>query len=112
MVSCEGTPLGRARKVLSQSCLELLDVLPGVGPGDDGADGDGHDVNQLVELRAIDPGVGQASEVVSEGQILVGHRRLLLGVRPLRSEIRLPWRGRPVRGSPRTWSVRREVRSR
>ena len=51
---------------------EVLDVIPGVGPGDDGADGDGDDIEQFVEPGAVDAGVGQPGEVVGDGEFLVG----------------------------------------
>jgi hypothetical protein len=35
------------------------DLLPGVGVGNDGTDGDGHDVDQEVFLAAVEAGIGQ-----------------------------------------------------
>jgi hypothetical protein len=51
---------------------EVLDVVPGLGPGDDGGDGDGDAVEQFVEAGAVDAGVGQLGEVVGKGQVVVG----------------------------------------
>ena len=51
---------------------EVLDVVPGVGPGDDRTDGDGDDVEEFVEAGAVDAGVGQVGEVVGDGEFLVG----------------------------------------
>jgi hypothetical protein len=45
---------------------EVLDVVPGIGPGDHGTDGDGDDVEQFMEAGAVDARVGQ----VGEGQSL------------------------------------------
>ena len=41
---------------------EHLDVHPGIGPTDGGANGDGDDVQQLVPLAALYPGVLQTSK--------------------------------------------------
>ena len=38
------------------------DVLPGVGPGDDGAQGHGDDVEEQVTLAAVDPGVFETAK--------------------------------------------------
>ena len=37
-------------------------VAIGVGPGDDGADGDGDEIEEFVESGAVDAGVGQVGE--------------------------------------------------
>ena len=80
-----GDAVGQVQEGLEPVVLglaEVLDVVPGVGPGDDGADGDGDDVEQFVEAGAVDAGVGQVGEVVGEGQFLVslhGHPPWCLG---------------------------------
>jgi len=35
------------------------DIGPGIGPADDGAHRDGHDVEQPMPLGAVDPGIGE-----------------------------------------------------
>ena len=49
---------------------EQFDVDPGVGAADDGADGNGNDVQQLVPLAAVDPGVLQRLEIIHNGRAL------------------------------------------
>ena len=47
-----GDAVGRGQDGLQPAGLhhaEVLGVVPGLGPGDHGADGDGHDVEQVVE---------------------------------------------------------------
>src|SRR5206468_316622 len=67
------------------------EVGPGLGPADDGAEGEDEDVAQGVQLGAVDAGVGQVGEVVAEGQLGRGHggssgcpdwSRTLTGARP------------------------------
>src|SRR6266542_2726337 len=48
---------------------EGLDVGPGLGPADDGAQGEDEDVAQGVQLGAIEAGVRQVGEVVDQGQL-------------------------------------------
>ena len=43
---------------------EVLDVVPGVGPG---KDGDGDEIEEFVEWGAVDAGVGQVSEMMGQG---------------------------------------------
>ena len=45
---------------------EQFDVDPGVGA----ADGNGHDVQQLAPLAAVDPGVLQRPEIIHNGRAL------------------------------------------
>jgi hypothetical protein len=47
---------------------EGLDLLPGVGPGDDGADGDADDVQEAVPLPVAAARVLELAEVRLEGQ--------------------------------------------
>src|SRR5579875_3343563 len=47
---------------------EGFDVGPGVGAGDDGADGDGEDVAQQVTLAAVDAGIFETANVLVQGQ--------------------------------------------
>src|SRR4051812_24975093 len=47
---------------------EGLDLLPGVGAGDDGAQGDDDDVEQAMTLAVLASGVTQLGEVVPDGQ--------------------------------------------
>jgi hypothetical protein len=64
--------VGQGEEGLEPVVLGLAEVLhgvPGVGPGDDGADGDGDDVEQLVQPGAVDAGVGQVGEMVGEGRM-------------------------------------------
>ena len=71
-----GDAVGQGQEGLQPVVLglaEVLDVVPGVGPGDDGADGDGHDVEQFVEPGAVDAGVGQFGEVVGGRFPFGGH---------------------------------------
>ncbi len=49
---------------------EQFDVDPGVGAADDGADGNGNDVQQLVPLAPVDPGVLQRPEIIHNGRAL------------------------------------------
>jgi hypothetical protein len=44
-------------------------LLPVAGPADDGAQGDGHDVRQEVELAAVDTGVGQFAKMLEQGKV-------------------------------------------
>ena len=70
-----GDAVGQVEERLEPVVLDLaevLDVVPGVGPGDDGADGDGDDVEEFVESGAVDAGVGQLGEVVGDGEFWVG----------------------------------------
>ena len=49
---------------------EQFDVDPGVGAADDGADGNCNDVQQLVPLAPVDPGVLQRLEIIHNGRAL------------------------------------------
>ena len=51
---------------------EVFDVVPGVGLGDDGADGDDEEFVEFVESGAVDAGVGQLGEMMGDGEFLVG----------------------------------------
>jgi len=48
---------------------EAFDLLPGVGPGDGGTEGDDEDVAQEKLLGAIDPGIGQGGQMTGQGQV-------------------------------------------
>src|SRR5206468_3846495 len=52
---------------------ELLDVVPAVGAGEDGAQGDGQDVRELVLLGAVDARVLQVGEVAGDRQVGLAH---------------------------------------
>ena len=70
-----GDAVGQAQEGLQPGDLgvaEVLDVIPGLGPGDDGADGDGDDVEEFMEPGAVDAGVGQLGEMMSDGEFLAG----------------------------------------
>ena len=43
---------------------------PGIGTADDGADGDGDDVHQLVASGTFHPGVVQVSEMIQDRYVM------------------------------------------
>ena len=73
--SCEGMPLAEVEE-LGQP-VPLL-ASPGgdrdevIGPGDDGAEGDGHDVDERIDDLAP-AGVGQVGEMILEASRARGH---------------------------------------
>src|SRR5262249_47335868 len=71
-----GDAIGQGQEALEEVALgmaEGLDVRPGLGPTDDGAEGKDEDVGQGVELGAVDAGVGQVGEVVQQSQLGPSH---------------------------------------
>jgi hypothetical protein len=67
--------MGQVQKRLQPVVLDLsevLDVVPGVSPGNDGADGAGHDIEEFVVPGAVDAWVGQVGEMMGDGAFLVG----------------------------------------
>ena len=60
-MSWRGDAVGQGQEGLQPGVLgvaEVLDVVPGLGPGDDGTDGEGDDVEQFVEAGAEDAARG------------------------------------------------------
>src|SRR5262249_15142291 len=71
-----GDAIGQGQEALEEVALgmaEGLDVRPGLGPTDDGAEGKDEDVGQGVELGAVDARVGQVGEVVQQSQFGPSH---------------------------------------
>src|SRR5947209_14831810 len=50
-----------------------FDLDPGVGPGDDGADGEGDDVPQAVKAAVLSAGVPESGEAAADGNGGLGH---------------------------------------
>src|SRR6516162_3032290 len=68
-VSWAGMPLARPRKVRSQGRFVtpvLLDINPGIGAGDDGADGEGDDVPEAVQAAVLAAEVLEVGEAVAQ----------------------------------------------
>jgi len=57
-----------ALQPISAFASEGFDVGPGIGAGEDSADGDGGDVTQQVPFAAVDTGVFETAKVLVQGQ--------------------------------------------
>jgi hypothetical protein len=61
-----GDAVGQAEKAFEPVVLGtavLVDIDPGVGPASDGTDGEGNDIEQVVQAGTLQAGIGQSLEM-------------------------------------------------